>query len=346
VAEKVTLKDIARETGYTVATVSRALSGKDHIAASTRDKIHAAAKRMAYQPDPALARLAAWRWGDRPPEQKRDTLAIITDCPKTKDPWFSRLRMTGAINHAKLLGYQVAVFRLRDYEYNAKRLAEVLRARGIRGVVIERVFTPGSYDNFPWEEFCAVGSGLGFERLPIPTVSSDLHEAIRILWHKARERGYRKIGVVTNFATKSDIYYRVLSAVRLEQAQSEMCEGEMAVPPLINQEIPTDTHITAAYENWLEQHQPDALLLSHQFYHEIIEEGLALPQGYACFDWNGNAPNNITCACQSLEKCGELAIELCHLDLQLPSWHGIRNPTLHLINPSFADGDTLPRISS
>lgn len=341
-ADKITLKDIARETGYTVATVSRALSGKDQIAASTREKVQAAAKRLGYQPDPALARLAAWRWGAQPQAEEGNTLALITDCPSSKDPWYSRIRMEGASSHAKALGYSVAVFRLRDYEYNPKRLAEVLQARGIRGILIERVFTPGAYDGFPWEKFCPVGSGLGFERLPIPTVCSDLHEAIRLLWLKARERGYRKIGVVTNFATKSDAYYRVLSAVSLEQTESEMWDAESVVPPLINQLIPDNMHISLAYERWMEQFQPDALLLSHQFCHEIFERNLPLAGGYACFDWNGHAPSHITRACQSLQTGGELAVELCHLDLQLPNWHGIRNPTLHFVEPVFIDGETLP----
>lgn len=45
---KATLKDIARETGYSVNTVSRALREKDDIAEQTREQIKAAAAKMGH----------------------------------------------------------------------------------------------------------------------------------------------------------------------------------------------------------------------------------------------------------------------------------------------------------
>ena len=51
----VSMKDIARRCGVSVATVSKALNGQPDIAPATRDKIRAAAKEMDYQTN-ALAR--------------------------------------------------------------------------------------------------------------------------------------------------------------------------------------------------------------------------------------------------------------------------------------------------
>ncbi|NLA57693.1 MAG: LacI family transcriptional regulator [Firmicutes bacterium] len=45
---KVTLKDIARETGFTINTVSRALKNKEGVAEDTRRLIHETARRMGY----------------------------------------------------------------------------------------------------------------------------------------------------------------------------------------------------------------------------------------------------------------------------------------------------------
>lgn len=59
--QQITLKAIAEETGFTVATVSRALSGKDRLAPATRAKVREAAERLGYRPDPMLSRLAAYR---------------------------------------------------------------------------------------------------------------------------------------------------------------------------------------------------------------------------------------------------------------------------------------------
>lgn len=46
--QKVTLKDIAQATGYSINTVSRALRGKDDIAPETREKIEQTQKEMGY----------------------------------------------------------------------------------------------------------------------------------------------------------------------------------------------------------------------------------------------------------------------------------------------------------
>ncbi|NLU43023.1 MAG: LacI family transcriptional regulator, partial [Firmicutes bacterium] len=45
---EVTLKDIARETGLSVNTVSRALRGKADISAETTKRVVEVAKRMGY----------------------------------------------------------------------------------------------------------------------------------------------------------------------------------------------------------------------------------------------------------------------------------------------------------
>jgi DNA-binding LacI/PurR family transcriptional regulator len=48
---RITVKDVARESGVSVSTVSRALSNNPAIAESTRERIKAKAKEMAYQPN-------------------------------------------------------------------------------------------------------------------------------------------------------------------------------------------------------------------------------------------------------------------------------------------------------
>lgn len=59
--QSVTLKDLAAVTGYSVNTVSRALRGKDDIAADTRDKIKAAAAQMGYVNNAMAASLRSGR---------------------------------------------------------------------------------------------------------------------------------------------------------------------------------------------------------------------------------------------------------------------------------------------
>jgi LacI family transcriptional regulator len=59
--EKPTLRTIAQATGFSVATVSRALADDQRIAARTRATVAEAAKRLGYMPDRAARRLRTGR---------------------------------------------------------------------------------------------------------------------------------------------------------------------------------------------------------------------------------------------------------------------------------------------
>ena len=43
---RVTVRDIAAQTGVSIATVSRVLNGRDHVAPQTRDLVCAAAEQL------------------------------------------------------------------------------------------------------------------------------------------------------------------------------------------------------------------------------------------------------------------------------------------------------------
>jgi LacI family transcriptional regulator len=59
--EKPTLRTVAKETGFAVATVSRALAGDERIAAKTRATVAEAATRLGYVPNRAARRLRTGR---------------------------------------------------------------------------------------------------------------------------------------------------------------------------------------------------------------------------------------------------------------------------------------------
>jgi LacI family transcriptional regulator len=57
------LKDLAKECGVSVATVSKALNDQPDIAAATRERIRAAARRMGYLPNAASKPTVLIIWG-------------------------------------------------------------------------------------------------------------------------------------------------------------------------------------------------------------------------------------------------------------------------------------------
>src|SRR5262249_45902567 len=63
VSDRPTIRDVAREAGVSIATVSRALNDKDEVSVQTRERVHAAARDLGYAVDPAARSLGSQRTG-------------------------------------------------------------------------------------------------------------------------------------------------------------------------------------------------------------------------------------------------------------------------------------------
>lgn len=81
---QVTLKTISKYTGFSVTTVSRALTGYNDVAKETREIILAAANKLGYYPNLTARQLQ---------KQRNDTIGLIlpTYGPRFNDPYFSEL---------------------------------------------------------------------------------------------------------------------------------------------------------------------------------------------------------------------------------------------------------------
>jgi LacI family transcriptional regulator len=297
-------------------------------------------------PDPALARLAAWRWGHEQRVSEGSAVAVLTDSKRHNLPDYSERRIEGLRGQAHALGYGVEILHLRDFDWNAIRLAEVLKARGIRGILVERIDHPGSFSGFPWEEFAAISCGLGEEHLPISTVTNDVHAGIRMFWAIARERGYRRIGVILEFEGKPDPYYRVLSATKLEQA--ERLPDEAVIPPLTlkDHDSPAEAHQTL--RAWIDENSPDVILSNRKILIYMKEMQIRVPEDMACATYalRMDEPSILSGVRSNLLAVGELAMDLCNLALQSPPRKEKPVQVLHLVEPEWVEGKTFPCLRS
>lgn len=88
----VTLKDIARQVGVSITTVSRALGGYDDVAEETKQRILQMAREMGYRPHTIAQSLR---------RQRTNTVGLIipTAGPRFSDPYFTEI-LTGIGNEA------------------------------------------------------------------------------------------------------------------------------------------------------------------------------------------------------------------------------------------------------
>jgi LacI family transcriptional regulator len=149
------LKDVAREVGLSVSAVSYALRGARNIPEATRERVRAVAAKLGYRPQPRVGELMAhirrgktllagewlaFLWMDAP--WKTRTFAALGD---------------GARGRARELGYGLDEFWLSEPGMSPARLEGILRARGIRGVLLSPLMGPGPFHlPWAWESFSGV----------------------------------------------------------------------------------------------------------------------------------------------------------------------------------------------
>ena len=127
----VTLQDIAKATGYTVNTVSRALKNKEDIAQETCDRIQKVAREMGYVRNYLASSLRSGR---------TKTLAMIAG--SMTNPFYAILADL-IEQEAVRLGYSLVILVSRDDPATELNAVEMALSRQVDGILI----TPSSFDS-------------------------------------------------------------------------------------------------------------------------------------------------------------------------------------------------------
>lgn len=187
----VTLKDIAREVGLSVTTVSRALAGYSDVAAETRQRIEQTALAMGYSPNITARRLQ---------KQRTDTLGFImpTFGPRFSDPFFSEF-IAGIGNEAAVQDYDLLVStHPPDSEEEQRAYQKAIRRGWIDGLIVVRTRVNDSRirllceHNFPFVAF-----GRTDDELEFPYVDEDGRAGMKLLTQHFIDLGHRRIGFIT-----------------------------------------------------------------------------------------------------------------------------------------------------
>ncbi len=127
----VTLQDIAKATGYTVNTVSRALKNKEDIAQETCERIQKVAREMGYVRNYLASSLRSGR---------TKTLAMIAG--SMTNPFYAILADL-IEQEAVRLGYSLVILVSRDDPATELNAVEMALSRQVDGILI----TPSSFDS-------------------------------------------------------------------------------------------------------------------------------------------------------------------------------------------------------
>jgi LacI family transcriptional regulator/LacI family repressor for deo operon, udp, cdd, tsx, nupC, and nupG len=278
---RVTQLDVARRAGVHRATVSMALKNHPNIPPHTRDRILRIVKKLGYAPDPMLSALASYRSRVRTATY-HGTFAWLTNSAFGFDWRDRRVRphfsdyYEGARQRAAVYGFKIETFDLHTSQMTPARLASVLRARSISGVLLCPQPRPDMTMVFPWDAFSIVTFGYTLAAPRLHTVTAAQYRAMLQTMRELRELGYRRIGLALHLEHDQRTDHNYLAGYLVE----EQLADAPAIPPLTS---PYED--TAALERWWKQHRPDAIVSGNYRLLETLQAiGLRAPRdvGVAC----------------------------------------------------------------
>lgn len=246
-----TLSDVARRAGVSKATASLALRNSPRISAVTRERVAEFARQLDYRPDPALSRIAAYRWRSRGTDSGATVAFIGHSHPETHAPMDVGAQ-EGAGQQAHALGYRLEPFSFAEYR-DAAHLGSVIANRGITGVIVGQIMREDFCARFPWERFCAIGCNVGFHRPPTHLVVPHHAHTVATAFNQCVARGYKRIGMVLFDESAAVDAFDKTSA--LLYCQSRLPANRARIPLLLVTPGKLDP-----LRSWLKKWRPDVVL--------------------------------------------------------------------------------------
>ena len=274
--EQPSIRSLAKKAGVSTATVSMSLRNHPRIRPEVRARIQRLASREGYTGNPLVANLLAQlRLSRTATYQSTLGMLYFGEIPKyLKDSHTFRDWVAGCEMRAKSLGYGIDHFYLNDPGVTPKRLAKILDARNIRGLIVFGLFEgsviPKEFDLL-WKHHAATVIGTHSVRPPLSWVSNDQFSTAAYAVEELFRLGYRHPALCIN----ADIDARVENRF---SGGFHAALGKWG----LSSSIPVfgiDANAMKRFESWVKKHRPDVILTIHPGIKKWVESfGLRVPR--------------------------------------------------------------------
>lgn len=119
-----TIKDVAKEAGVTVTTVSRVLNNRGYIAQATREKVYEAMRILHYQPNEVARSLS---------KKTNHTIGVIV--PHIVHPYFAKL-VSNLEAAAYEKGFRMMLFNSREEEAREGEYLDLCQSNRVAGIIL------------------------------------------------------------------------------------------------------------------------------------------------------------------------------------------------------------------
>ena len=300
-----TLKDVAREAGYHITTISLALRGHPSIPEGTRQLIKGVADRLGYQRNPVFHALSRFREQGcvRGPAPRIAYLENFGAGSGRGRPRHLQAMLDGAMRQAELLGYQLEPLAVGEDDHDTRSLTRHLREKGITGIVLGS-FLPGFAEiALNWDDYAVAKIHSRHTEPEATVVGNDHIREVRLAFSRLTALGYKRIGLAVGRADEDACGHRHTAGYLMEEAS---IPPDRHVPPLLFPYNIDRESVAGMIARWVLRHQVDVVLCNWLSVREMLESQSL------------RVPHDVACACLCL--CGPNRPELA----------GIR-PYLHLL---------------
>jgi LacI family transcriptional regulator len=341
---KVTMSTIAARAGVSKNTVSLALRHDPQIPGETRRRIEKIAHDLGYAKNPVVSHLMAELRKAHPAGYRR-TFALLNanlDARAfTRHPTVPAY-VAGCRRRAALHGYALDEFWLHDPALYGERLNRILRARGIRGVIVVGLMRDNRLPqrfSVTWQNHAVVVTGVRTRNPTLPFACADHHSLVLDAMEQARRLGYRRPALVLEQAIDTLVDGRFSAAFWLGQ---QSLPASDRLPIFVD--VETARAEPALFHKWRERHRPDVILTLHTVVREWLQAaGLRAPRDLGlvqlelrrdCEDWAGIDQHN--------DLTGEAAVDMLISQLHNNDILGMpSSPRATFIGGSWRDGGTV-----
>jgi len=336
------MSSIAERAGVSKNTVSLALRHDPQIPLATRERIERIAGELGYAKNPVVAQLMTELRKARPMGFRR-TFALLNANldPKafTRHPTIPAY-VAGCRRRAAQQGYALDEFWLHDPKLYGEQLNRILRARGIRGVIVVGLMKENRLPtrfSVTWQRHAVVVTGVRTHEPTLSFACVDHHALMLEALENARRLGYRRPALVLE--ENIDRLVEGRFSAGFWTGQQALASGDR-VPGFYAVEAARSE--PAAFHAWFREHRPDVIFTLHTVVREWLADiGVQAPRDVGliqlerrrgCEDWAGMDQHN--------DLTGEAAVDML-VSLLNNNEAGVpAAPRAMLIGGSWADGAT------
>lgn len=343
----VTMATLARELKVSKNTVSLALRHDPQIPLETRERVHAAAQRLGYSRNPVVAHLMS-ELRKQAQGKSKHTLAVLNahrDRDAFRDHPTIPTYVAGIRRRAAAQGYGVDEFWLHDPQLDGTRLNRILRARGIRGVIVvglmEENRLPERFAS-TWRAHTCVVTGVRTHEPTLSFCCVDHHALVLQACERAFALGYRRPALVIDERIDRLVEGRFTSGMMI--GQQGLPAADRVAPFYAVEAARQDPR---EFYAWLEREKPDVVFTLYRFVRRLIEaRGLKVPRDLGLLqlerraedrDWAGMDQHN--------DRTGEAAVDMVISQLHNNECGVPEFPRATLIGASWQAGKTLRRVT-